>query len=159
MSGKSQLQLITYTNKIISSTADGSQVDVVYLDFSKAFDSVVHSKQLHKLKGIGVAGHVIAWTEAFLGNRYQYVRIKNSISDMSPVVNGVPQGSVLGPFLFLIYISDVLTINKISNISSLAFADDLKASCTIINTNDCQKFQIYLNKQIVKRVVDEITSK
>jgi len=100
-------------------------VDVVYIDFSRAFDSIVHSKLLCKLSTYGVEGKLLDWIGSFLHNRLQCVVIENCYSGYSNVVSGVPQGSVLGPVLFLIFINDIETICSGETDMHL-FADDLK---------------------------------
>ncbi len=83
----------------------------MYLDFAKAFDSVVHAKLIHKLKSYGIAGRLLNWISAFLGcggnsPRRQRVLINGSFSDFVIAISGVPQGSALGPTLFIVHIND-----------------------------------------------------
>ena len=82
---------------------DGSPVDVVYLDFQKAFDKVPHQRLLLKLKAHGIGNDVINWTETWLTHRKQRVIVHGEISNWKSVLSGVPQGSVLGPIFFNIY--------------------------------------------------------
>ena len=99
---------------------EGSPVYIIYLDFQKAFDKVPHQRLLIKLKTHGIGDGIIDWIE-WLTDRRQRVVVDGEVSNLKSVLSGVPQGSVLGPLLFLIYISD-LDDNITSNV--LKFADD-----------------------------------
>ena len=97
------------------------QVDLIFLDFCKAFDKVPHRWLLNKLKHYGIIGNSVKWIEQWLTKRNQQVTLENHVSNKLPVKSGVPQGTVLGPLMFLLYINDID-----ENISSTVrlFADD-----------------------------------
>lgn len=99
------------------------QTDVVFFDFSKAFDKVPHGRLLYKMECMGVPFRIIRWIQAYLKDRRQYVEINKSTSSVLSVHSGVPQGSVLGPLLFLIYVNDLVTAVP-DNVSVKLFADD-----------------------------------
>ena len=122
---------------------DGSPVDVVYLDFQKAFDKVPHQRLILKLKAHG--NDVINWIEKWLTHRRQRVIVDGEISNWKSVLSGVPQGSVLGPILFLIYINDLE-----DDISSkvLKFTDDTKVFRKVTNDTDKQSLQDDLDKLV-----------
>ena len=124
-SGRSCLSaLLDVFDDLMHMLSSDTTVDMIYLDFSKAFDKVDHGVLLHKLKDLGITGKLGIWFFQFLTNRTHYVRIPGGISKDSPVLSGVPQGTVLGPLLFLIMISD---INKGTTSSKLvSFPDDTR---------------------------------
>ena len=113
-------------------------VDEVFLDFSKAFDKVSHTKLIHKLKGIGVKGNVLNWITSFLTGRVQRVKVNSSHSTWGDVSSGVPQGSVLGPVLFIIFIND-LPFGIKTNCK--LFADDSKIYGKATTEEDRQLIQ------------------
>ena len=114
------------------------QTDMIVLDFAKAFDEVSHPLLLHKLRHYGIKGKNNQWITAFLESRTQAVVLENKYSDKVDVTSGVPQGSVLGPVPFLIYINDI-TDNMQSTIR--LFADDCTIYRPINNKNDQQILQ------------------
>ncbi len=117
-------QLLETFNEWTLALKDKFLIDVIYLDFAKAFDTVSHQKLLYKLEKYGVSGKFLKWIKEFLVGREIKVVINNSVSKSFPVRSSVPQGSVLGPFLFLVYINDIVDCVKFSQIR--LFADDIK---------------------------------
>jgi len=104
------------------------QINVIYTDFAKAFDKVPHKRLFHKLKAYNINENLVQWIIEFLTNRQQKVKVNGTLSEWLKVLSGIPQGTVLGPLLFLIYINDLC-----DNFSKLfLFADDAKIYSYII---------------------------
>ena len=136
-------QLLYYLDQCTRITAEGGVVDSIYLDFSKAFDTVPHRRLLGKLEAYGIKGSLLGWIKAFLSNRSQEVVVNGSKSAPSPVISGIPQGTVLGPVLFVVYINDLL--DKISS-DGLMFADDTKIYRQITTREDALQLQSDIDK-------------
>ena len=129
-------QLLAFYHEIGQSLDKGLQSDIVYLDLAKAFDSVSHQRLLLKLSG---SGKLLQWFESYLGGHGpQQCLVHGFTSSRSPVPSGVPQGSILGPLLFLVYVNDLPPV--IQNRIAL-FADDSKCSSAIESLQDCESLQ------------------
>jgi hypothetical protein len=133
-------QLLGVLHDIGKNLDQNKQVDMLYLDFSKAFDSVDHDILLYKLQKHGINGVLLRWFESYLNDRWQRVVIEGAASTWSPVTSGVPQGSILGPLLFIIFIND-LPDNVSYSTNSALYADDSKLYREVTSISDCQSLQ------------------
>ena len=129
-------QLLDCQNDWVKAQNDGDSVDIIYLDYAKAFDSVVHNKLLIKLAAYGIRDTLLSWIERFLSGRTHYVSINIASSELLNVLSGVPQGTVLGPILFLIYVNDMPQAVDKKVIIKL-FAADSKVYKVIESIKDC----------------------
>ena len=127
------LQLLYYLDHCARKIAEGKVVDSVYFDFSKAFDKVPHRRLLGKLEAYGISGSILNWIREFLCGRTQTVVVNGEKSKKAAVRSGIPQGTVLGPLLFVIYINDIL--DGIES-NGLLYADDTKIFREITSEKD-----------------------
>ena len=145
-SGKStELAIDSLLGNVIETFEKKKNSICIFLDFAKAFDTVDHQILLKKLEHYGIRGHSLKWFESYLNERKQCVSIGNTISDVKTLTCGVPQGSILGPLLFLLYIND---INKSSNLLKfLLFADD---TCLSYSFKPNAKTETTINEELQK---------
>ena len=138
-------QLVITTEDIARNLDNNQQVDMLILDFSKAFDTVPHKRLLKKLESYGINGNILSWLEAWLTQREQQVTIEGDKSSTAKVTSGVPQGTVLGTLMFLLYINDIG--NDITSKIRL-FADDSLLCLAISTKDDCKRLQQDLDRMV-----------
>ena len=136
--------LIMNLEEITSMIDNGHSVDQIYLDFQKAFDKVPHQRLIYKLEKAGLSGNLLAWIESFLSHRQQCVKVNGTYSTWTNVKSGVPQGSVLGPLLFILYVNDLP--DTIVSCSCSIFADDTKLNGRANSFNDADNIQYDIDK-------------
>lgn len=130
--------LMSYTHSIINHLEKRNQVDAIYIDFAKAFDKVPHELAIEKLSRLGLPFWVIQWLKSYLSSRKAFVKVHDARSNVFDIPSGVPQGSHLGPLIFILYINDLCeTLNS----SKLLYADDLKLFRVIKSLLDCCALQ------------------
>lgn len=132
-------QLLAHYEKILEALEHDKSADVVHLDFSAAFDKVDHGILLHKIRQLGISGRLGVWLHSFLTGREQHVAVDGAVSAASMVVSGVPQGTVVGPLLFLIHINDINEYIQYSSVAS--FADDTRIMKEITSPVDSEMLQ------------------
>ena len=123
MVGQQPSNCLNYLDQCIQTILDGGVVDTIYLDFAKAFDTVPHMRLLKKLHSYGIKGKMLNWISEFIRGRSQEVIVNGAKSETAPVLSGIPQGTVLGSVLFVIYINDIL-----ENLSSCYLQTTRKSS-------------------------------
>ena len=141
-----ETQLLQTIHDLAKSINNCEQTDSILLDFSKAFDKVCHRKLLLKLQHYGICGNILFWITDFLKERTQRVVVRGTSSKVTAVLSGVPQGTVLGPLLFLVYINDMplVTTSKIA-----LFADDSYIYRSIKSKEDADMLQADLDKLVI----------
>ena len=122
--------------------AEGGVIDTIYFDFAKAFDSVPHRRLISELESYGISGRVLNWIKNYLNERQQTVSVNGEKSDPVEVLSGVPQGTVLGPLLFVLYINDILDNTKSHG---FMFADDTKLFRQVTSKEDALVLQSDIN--------------
>lgn len=139
-------QLLTHIDIILQNFLNNQETDVIYLDYAKAFDKVDHQLLLKKLHAYGIRGKLLMWLNSYLTNRWQTVVINGQHSLPAKVISGVPQGTVLGPVLFILYLNDLECCIQHSIISS--FADDTRLKRAINTEQDTSFLQSDLDNSI-----------
>ena len=139
--------LLEFLETLTSEQDQGLAIDVVYLDFAKAFDKVPHRRLLEKFRAHSIEGKVLDWIEDWLAGRKQRTVLNGATSDWSDVWSGVPQGSVLGPLAFIIYINDIDLVCMMIKLLK-KFADDTKAANTIRTDQDVKDLQLCLDNLV-----------
>ena len=131
--------LLELLNDLTSYINNGQSVDLITIDFSKAFDSISHNKLIYKLETFGICGKILLWIKEFLNNKSFAIKLNNYLSKSLPVISSVPQGSKLGPLFYILYANDIMQNFKFAKVKM--YADDLTVSAIVNNINDRIKLQ------------------
>ena len=141
------LALSYLIDKIVMEYEKGNSVLGIFIDFSKAFDTINHAILLKKLHNCGIRGVALKWIQDYLSNRSQFVHFNNFSSNVESIRCGVPQGSILGPLLFLLYVNDIVNIS--SRLFSVLFADDTNM---FISGRNIDEMIDVMNNELVRLV-------
>ena len=143
-SHSTQQAIITLIDRISKSLDKGDIAIIILLDLKKAFDTVDHRILLRKLYAYGIRGTLLKWFESYLTGRTQYVAFNGTNSDTHYVKCGVPQGSILGPLLFILYMNDICSVSKL--LFTLLYADD---TCVLLSGKDLNDLIAVLNVELI----------
>ena len=149
-------QLLEVFHEIGSALDRGFESDIIYLDFAKAFDSVCPAKLVSKLKAFGIGDPLLKWFQSYLTERKQRVVVNGTYSAWTDVGSGVPQGSLLGPILFLLFVNDMPRV--VENAKLAMFADDSKCFKVIYQESDFVNLQRDLDALFTWSVSNELFS-
>lgn len=143
MTGRSTTtNLLCLTSYVMQTMREGLQTDVIYTDLFAAFDKLNHAIAIAKLQRLGVGGSLLDWFRSYLSDRQLIVTLGDVHSSKFPATSGIPQGSHLGPLIFLLYFNDV---NSVLEGPRLSYADDLKMFLRIRSIHDCHSLQEQLH--------------
>jgi len=137
--------LLHTTDAVLEAIDKKKTTAVVLLDMSKAFDSIHHNILFDKLRDVGVSTLAFRWFHSYLSNRNQRVRINSTLSEALPLVSGIPQGSIMGPLLFTIYVNDLSNVPR--NCSTECYVDDTKIYMSF-NVKDCDDAVAAVNEDL-----------
>jgi len=140
------MNLMVFNNFVLEAVEKHIQIDVIYTDFTKAFDTVDHGCLIDALYKSGFGEPLLSWFKSYLSDRVQWVKVFGYKSSISKVSSGVPQGGHLSPILFSLYVNGIKGVIK--NCEFLIFADDLKLFRKIENLSDCSALQDDLNNMV-----------
>ena len=138
-------QLLEILDEITDALDQGFDIDIIYLDYTKAFDKIPHKRLLKKLWGYGIRGEIYSWIENFLSNRIQRVAVNGCFSSYENVTSGVPQGSVLGPILFVIFINDLPDVIRVM---MRMYADDSTILRRLKAPDHVNQVQVSVNNSV-----------